>query len=88
MDNSGYKVEGKQKLIPTIVIVLIVGVLIGGIIGFTIGVEQGISWCVEKGINCLKIKGIDLGIDSQTLTNGILNYKAEINRCFNETGIR
>jgi len=70
-----------MKTNPLIVFVLLI-FIIGSTLGFTIGFYAGVNQTIDIGLKFLEANDIMLDIDEQSLKNGVLNYRNQINRCF------
>lgn len=68
-----------------------VGIIIGSLIGYSVGFAHGavkmLDWSVGVGLNLLKLNGIEPLIDSQTMINGIMQYKNNIGQQYPQLNI-
>ena len=67
-----------KRLEPVIIAIIIIGVLLGFIVGYGIGYTTGLNWCVNKGLEFIELKGIDIEINEALLKEGIIRYKNKI----------
>jgi len=61
---------------------IMIGVLLGYSVGFGHGAIQMLDWSVSVGLSLLKLNGMELSMDSETITNGLLQYKDNIAACY------
>ena len=73
----------KKKVFVMLLIVAILFSILGYGVGYGMGFEAGVSWTMEKAIMFLNVNGIDLGIDTDLLKEGVLQYKAHIDGWLN-----
>jgi len=56
------------------------------LLGFAIGVQyqqfNTLNWCVDKGIQLMELKGIEVDIDSGFITLGLMQYQDRVDRFF------
>ena len=69
------------------IIIFIVAFLLGYATGYAKGAADMLNWSVEKALYFLKLKGIELDIDAELITHGIMQYKQNIAACYPQLNI-
>lgn len=63
---------------------IIAGLIIGGLFGAAIGsylaAEASLTWCVDRAIHFLELKGIELEIDEEEIVWAIKKYRDYIDK--------
>ena len=71
-----------KRILKFIILFFLLGMVVGFIVGYTKGLNDMAHWVAEKIIFFTEMKGGEVIVDVDMLTNGIINYKHNIDRCF------
>ena len=61
---------------------IIISLLVGGVVGAVIGAKAALTWCVNKAVYFLDLKGIDIEMNVEEIANAIQMYKYQIDLCY------
>ena len=63
-------------------LVFIIGLMIGLFVGYSYGVMSSLDWCVKTGMYFLKLKGIQIDVDTNSIVQGLQQYKNQVIGCY------
>lgn len=71
-----------------IAIALVLGLLLGFSFGFYVGTYKALDWSVDKAVYLIELKGIEVDVNKELITWGLMTYKRRIDDAFirNNTG--